>query len=102
MGNIRSLRVGMFGGEFSAGARSGLRRLAKGRVFTLPCMGHGSCVICISGALWITREGDSGDHILTESSSWKADGPGKVVIEAVEDSSFRVLHQSAIPGAGTA
>lgn len=72
------------------------RMLGKGRVLALPCMVAGVSVLCVAGMLWVTREGDRKDHILKENSSWLPDGPGTVVIEALEDSVFHIL-QPALP-----
>jgi hypothetical protein len=71
--------------------RPGRRILMKGCTFRMPASGTGCSVLCLTGMLWVTREYDPGDHILGKGSSWAADGPGLVVVEALQDSEFLIL-----------
>jgi hypothetical protein len=72
------------------------QKLDRGRVVSVDCPGSGFSLCCLEGVLWITRAGDPADHILREVDSWTADGPGMVVIEAVEDSAFVVIEPPSL------
>ncbi|RYG33443.1 DUF2917 domain-containing protein [bacterium] len=45
-----------------------------------------------SGRLWVTQEADGGDHILAPGETFRTHGPGLVVIEALEESTFAMPH----------
>lgn len=45
----------------------------------------------ISGAIWITQEGDPEDYVLHPGEKLRLIGPGKVVIEALSDATEAFL-----------
>jgi hypothetical protein len=51
---------------------------------------HGATVSCATGSVWVTRDGDSRDMILSGGQKARIDGPGMVVIQAFETSHIAV------------
>lgn len=47
---------------------------------------RGQVVVCESGELWITQDGDRRDVILPAGQSWRIDRPGPLVLSAFEPS----------------
>jgi hypothetical protein len=61
-----------------------------GRRQTLPVYGaEGKEIVCISGELWITQEGDTRDIILGPGQAFNVDRPGLVLVHATRDSVLR-------------
>ncbi|HEX8704952.1 MAG TPA: DUF2917 domain-containing protein [Myxococcaceae bacterium] len=54
-------------------------------------------VTCLEGWIWVTREGDAKDHVLTAGRSLQLDTPGRVVVQALRPSRFSMGRES--PGA---
>lgn len=42
-----------------------------------------------NGKVWVTQEGDSLDHILGPGESFQTSGAGLVIVQALDDSTFR-------------
>jgi hypothetical protein len=59
--------------------------MGKGQVFRIPDSARGCTVSCLSGVLWLTRENDPEDYIITTDVPHTVDGRGMHVIEAVTD-----------------
>jgi Protein of unknown function (DUF2917) len=54
-------------------------------------LGHGSLPIrCLSGAVWITREGSNTDTVLPAGESCELRGKGLVLVSAVPEAEVRV------------
>ena len=47
-------------------------------------------VRCLSGAVWVTLEGDVEDHVLSEGDSFVAARPGRVAVMALRPARLRV------------
>lgn len=47
---------------------------------------HGATISCANGSVWVTRDGDSRDMILSAGQKARIDGPGMVVVQAFETS----------------
>ena len=62
------------------------RRLAGGETQRLPQRDLG--IRCISGEIWLTRHGDSADHILGPGQSLTVGRGEQAVIQALRESSF--------------
>jgi hypothetical protein len=62
-----------------------MMNLKKGQVVRLPDDADGCTISCSEGMLWLTRENDSEDHILTPGKDLFLSGKGLCVIEAVAD-----------------
>jgi len=60
-------------------------KLEKGQVLRLPDEADGCSISCSEGIIWLTRENDGKDHILTPGSDFLLSGRGLCVIEAVTD-----------------
>jgi hypothetical protein len=52
--------------------------------------GRGARVVCLSGVVWITQEGDLRDVVLRGGASFVLDRPGTALVTAVEVSRVRV------------
>ncbi len=52
--------------------------------------GVGARVVCTSGVLWITQEGDRRDVVLRGGASFVLDRPGTALVTAIETSGVRV------------
>ena len=48
---------------------------------------------CLEGALWVTRENDPADYLLTRCQSAVFAGGGKMVIQALKKGKFRIQSQ---------
>ncbi len=49
---------------------------------------------CLEGWLWVTREGDAKDHMLTAGRSLRLDAPGRVVVQGLRPSRFSLSRES--------
>ncbi|HVN72285.1 MAG TPA: DUF2917 domain-containing protein [Desulfomonilia bacterium] len=65
-------------------------RVGKGHVMRISGAASGCTVSCLSGVLWLTRENDPEDYIITAGSPLDIKGPGLNVIEAVTDCAFSI------------
>ena len=71
------------------------RTLAKGRIRRVHhALGHR--VECVSGALWITQDGDPRDIVLEPGGSFAFDLRGDALISALDDSRFLLL-ETCVP-----
>jgi hypothetical protein len=50
----------------------------------------GARVHCLSGAVWVTREGDPVDHVLEAGEAFVSEGVGRLAIMALRPSCIRV------------
>ena len=73
------------------------KTLAKGRIRRVH---HpvGQRVECVTGALWVTQDGDPRDIVLEPGDSFAFDQRGDALISALDDSRFLLLDVCA-PGA---
>jgi hypothetical protein len=70
------------------------RPLAKGRIRRV----HrplGQRVECVSGALWVTQDGDPRDIVLNPGDSFAFDQRGDALISALDDARFLLLETCA-------
>jgi hypothetical protein len=51
---------------------------------------RGATVTCVAGYLWVTRDGDPHDHILEPGKFYTLRGRGRVTVQALAESRFRV------------
>jgi len=65
--------------------------LNKGALVDLRPPTHGVRIEVQSGSIWVTQTGDTVDHLLHHSQDFVVDRPGLVVVQALQDSAFRVL-----------
>lgn len=56
---------------------------------------HGATVSCAAGTVWVTRDGDLADIVLGAGQKARIDGPGLVVIQALEASRLAVASTAA-------
>ena len=52
--------------------------------------GAGIMVRCLTGMIWVTREGDWEDHILAAGASLASDRPGRLALMALEPAHVQV------------
>ena len=64
----------------------GSHLLLRGQVVSVAGGEEPLRVRCLTGELWISREGDTADHVLEEGQAWRSSGPGQVVVEALSPS----------------
>jgi len=65
--------------------------LSKGALVDLRPPTRGVRIEVESGSVWVTQTGDTVDHLLHHSQSFVVERPGLVVVQALQDSAFRVL-----------
>lgn len=65
--------------------------LNKGALIDLQAPAHGLTIEVQSGNVWVTQAGDTIDHLLNVRESFFVNGPGLVVVQALQDSAFRLL-----------
>jgi len=53
---------------------------------------RGSLVLCLSGSLWLTQEGDNRDVVLEAGDEARIDRDGLSILSALDDSSFVLSH----------
>jgi hypothetical protein len=51
---------------------------------------RGATVTCVAGHLWVTQDGDPRDHILGAGQSYTIRAHGRVTVQALAESRFRV------------
>jgi hypothetical protein len=75
----------------AAEAREVVVRLGPGQVWTRRLRrGSDLKVTCLSGQVWMTREGDSRDHFLRGEDTCTSREPGLVCVQAMAPSQLRV------------
>lgn len=66
------------------------RSLHAGRVLSL----HdalGRVIRCLSGAVWVTQEGDGRDRVLIQRDEMRIEASGKVAIQALRHAEIALL-----------
>lgn len=58
--------------------------------FIWPAPANVRAIRCVAGLIWITQEGDPRDHVLAAGQSFMSDRSGKIVVQAMDDSTIRV------------
>ena len=56
---------------------------------------QGSLVLCLSGSLWLTQEGDTRDIVLEAGDEARIDHDGLSILSALSDASFVLSHDRA-------
>ncbi len=51
---------------------------------------QGATVVCGAGTIWVTRDGEPADHVLSAGEQLRIDGPGRVLIQAFAPSRLTV------------
>ena len=67
-------------------------KVKKGQVMRIPNTASGCRISCLSGVLWLTKENDPEDYIITADSNLVVQGRGRSVIEAVTDCVVCITH----------
>ena len=67
-------------------------KVKKGHVMRIPNTASGCRISCLSGVLWLTKENDPEDYIITADSDLVVQGRGRSVIEAVTDCVVCITH----------
>lgn len=76
---------------------SGISRMTLGRGELLRLhRAAGDTVVCLDGALWITRDHDLRDVVLSAGECTVIDGPGRVLIQAFQPSRLAVGPAAAL------
>lgn len=68
-----------------------LRHLSAGAMLHIDD-GVGQSVVVFKGLLWITQDGDPRDVFVGRGETFTIDRPGRVLIEAMDESRLLVLH----------
>ena len=69
--------------------------LAKRAIHRLPATAHQ--LVCNSGALWITQDGDSRDIVLNPGDHFESQGRRQAIVYALEPSSLTLTTPCAAP-----
>jgi hypothetical protein len=67
----------------------------EARAFLTLSDARGARVLCLSGELWITQDGDPNDHFVAPGAVFDITAPGTVVVQAEEPS--RAVLLEALP-----
>ncbi len=54
----------------------------------------GQLVECLSGAVWLTQEGDSRDHVLAPGDARVIESSGRVAVQALRTARVRIVDPS--------
>ncbi len=65
--------------------------LAKDEALLLRHLTSGRVLYALSGTVWVTREGDSRDHVLGPGGTFRVEGPGRIVVQALKPSRLIIL-----------
>ena len=72
--------------------KHGVMSVKKGQVLRIPATTSGCSISCLAGVLWLTRENDHEDHIITTDTAFVLLGEGLSVMEAITDCVVRITH----------
>jgi hypothetical protein len=64
----------------------------------------GAAIQCTTGKLWLTQDGDTRDHVVSEGTTFCTDRSGRVVLTAVDGASVVVVRKAPgyrVPGTVT-
>ena len=65
-------------------------RLCRNELIRLDGDAAGRVVSCRKGILWLTQTGNPGDHLIRAGEAFPIDGPGLVLVSALEESLYTV------------
>jgi len=65
-------------------------RLCRDELIRLDGDVAGRVVSCRKGVLWLTQTGNPGDHLIRAGEAFAIDGPGVVLVSALEESLYTV------------
>ena len=65
-------------------------RLCRDELIRLDGDVAGTVVSCRKGVLWLTQTGNPGDHLIRAGEAFAIDGPGVVLVSALEESLYTV------------
>jgi hypothetical protein len=57
---------------------------------------RGSLVLCLSGTLWLTQEGDARDIVLEAGDEARIERRGLTILSAMRDTRFVISHDRAV------
>jgi len=60
--------------------------------------GHGHTVVCASGSVWVTQEGDRRDVVLRAGEAFTLDRAGLALVLAFEPGAIRITRSAAQTG----
>lgn len=66
------------------------RCLDEQAVGRLPGLHTGDAIVCTSGILWVTQEGDPEDYLLQDGDAFVANCQGLVVVQALTKATYRL------------
>ena len=67
--------------------------LPSGALWSHSVHADGLVLTCHEGWLWLTREGDAKDYVLTAGTCVRLDRPGRVVVQALRNTRFSLGRQ---------
>jgi hypothetical protein len=68
----------------------GKMTLARGALWSHRMRSSGLTLTCQEGGVWLTREGDVEDHVLSAGDTLRLDTPGLVVVQALSSARFEL------------
>jgi hypothetical protein len=69
--------------------------LARDETWSARVFGSGVEVQCLSGTVWLTREGDPYDHVLSSGETFVSERSGRLALMALEPARVRVGRRRA-------
>ena len=67
--------------------------IQKGAILVVPRPMHRE-IVCLSGSLWITHDGDPKDTTLEAGQSYRADRNGRMLVQALDSAELRLIESS--------
>ena len=59
--------------------------------------GRGARLVCLSGELWVTQDGDLQDHFLHAGDSFPLQSPGSAIVTATHQGAVRIEAPDELP-----
>jgi hypothetical protein len=81
----------------STAAGSTHEALEPGGLWSRRLRGEGLRLTCCEGQLWLTREGDVTDTVVSAGESVRVEGPGLMVVQALRPARFSTRGEACPP-----
>lgn len=71
------------------GQKTGEQRMSAREIERLAGVRTGDAIVCTTGILWVTQEGDPEDYMLKQGEKFVANRHGVVVVQAMTEAACR-------------
>ncbi len=75
--------------------------LEENKTWSTRVLGPSVEVSCLSGTVWVTREGDPEDHVLSEGATFLTSRKGRLAMMAFRPARIRVVRRCPAAGAAS-